>query len=117
MGQRVSVNVASRPVTASRLVTVAKDSRIGKKPITVPKGVTVTIADKVVSVKVRTVFSEQEFIENEFLPTSCMICMYVMNALKCMMCDAMLRKKVKNDILPIISEKALLGLSNRSYIF
>lgn len=38
--------------TFVRFTTVAKDSRIGKKPITVPKGVTVSIADKLVKVKV-----------------------------------------------------------------
>jgi hypothetical protein len=51
-GTRVSM--VSRPSTRVQVATmvVAKDSRIGKKPITVPKGVTVTVAGNEVKVKV-----------------------------------------------------------------
>lgn len=40
---------------SSRLCVVAKDSRIGRAPITVPKGVTVTLEGQLVRVKVRLV--------------------------------------------------------------
>ncbi len=41
----------------SRLTVVCKDSRIGRAPITVPKGVTVTIDGQTVRVKVRAAWS------------------------------------------------------------
>lgn len=52
---RVSVRAGANPVAAVRapLHVVAKESRIGKHPVTVPKGVTYTLKDNHLAVKVR----------------------------------------------------------------
>lgn len=52
---RVSVRAGANPVAAVRapLRVVAKESRIGKHPVTVPKGVTYTLKDNHLAVKVR----------------------------------------------------------------
>lgn len=52
-GQRVQMRAArAAPMRVSVVKVEAKDSRIGKKPITVPKGVTVTVDGQNVKVKV-----------------------------------------------------------------
>ena len=52
---RVSVRAGASPVAAVRapLRVVAKESRIGKHPVAVPKGVTYTLKDNHLAVKVR----------------------------------------------------------------
>ena len=53
---RVSVRAGASPVAAVRapLRVVAKESRIGKHPVPVPKGVTYTLKDNHLAVKVRS---------------------------------------------------------------
>jgi hypothetical protein len=53
---RVSVRAGASPVAAVRapLRVVAKESRIGKHPVPVPQGVTYTLKDNHLAVKVRS---------------------------------------------------------------